>query len=754
MRFILPRKTLVTKVANYTTYNLGLRQSKLQQLQLRSLSLAAMSSKTPNDGGVASTSRLPKPLGDDPGNTPNAVQAARVDKTQAPYGQWKSEISKEALFRGSRKLLAPRVCSRSGWTFFIEGRPDGIYYLVEAYQTESGEYGCRTVLPAGYSARSRVYEYGGGAYAILGSTSSPISGADDDDGLRIIFSNFSDCTVQILNVDTKKVTCLLEKSDTLRYADFAAHPSPHLPWVLAVQEDHASSVPDQVKNYIVAIHTVTGEIRRLVHGADFYMYPSFSPDGKKVAWVQWDFPDMPWSGVTVYWADWDDLQGVLTNTEWVAGKEAMTVTEPRWGCDGSLYFCYEKTNYRQFYRRRPDEKESMLLDFKGHEEAEFGSASMFIGSHTYATLSKNCVIAVATENGTDTVIAFDPETLKTRDLSLPLSEITYDGLYRLSDTSFLVIGSGNTTPQALYRVDIIDGDESAKKTSAQLTKFWNSNDVVFNPEIFSKPQHIRFPAKSGPERDIHGFYWPPHNPKYESPEGTKPPLIVQSHGGPTGHTGPGLNMSMQYWNSRGYATFAINYSGSDGHGKRYRELLNGRWGAIDVDDIAESVRYLSSESFVDGHRVGIRGGSAGGYSVLQALCHYPDLFAGGACYYGISDVKLLLQETHKMESHYVDFLLFTPDMTESDKEKVMRDRSPVYHAGNITAPLLICHGEEDKVVPISQAYTMYDDIRARGGEVRLVKFPGEGHGFRKGENLLKAHEEEEEWWKKTIARSD
>ncbi|KAK7959118.1 uncharacterized protein PG986_003972 [Apiospora aurea] len=675
-----------------------------------------------------------------------APDNAETTKTEAPYGQWESEITKEALFRGSRNLVAPRVCAQTGRTLFTESRPDGSYYLVEAYQGDKG-YECRTVLPAGYSARSRVYEYGGGAYAILSSSDNK-----GEDGPRIIFSNFSDCSVQVLDVDTQKVTCLLEKSDTMRYADFAAHPRPGSPWVLAVQEDHASAPkPDQVRNYVVAIHTGTGEVRRAVEGADFYMYPSFSPDGKKVAWVQWNFPDMPWSGVKVYWADWDDEAGDVSNVEWVAGEDDMTVTEPRWGSDGFLYFCYEKTNYRQFYRRRPG-GDSALLDFKGYEEAEFGSASMFIGSHTYSILSEECVVAVATENGTDRVIAFNPETLQSQDLSLPLSEITYDGLYRLSDTSFIVIGSSATAPQALYRVDITTDDAS---NNAKVTKIWWSNDEVFKPEIFSTPQYIRFPATSGPKRDIHGCYWPPHNLKYQGPAGTKPPLIVQSHGGPTGHTGPGLNLSMQYWNARGYATFAINYSGSDGHGKTYRELLNGRWGAIDVDDIAESVRHLSSSastSLIDGRRVGIRGGSAGGYSVLQALCHHPALFAGGACYYGISDVKLLLQETHKMESHYVDFLLFTPTMTEADKEQVMRDRSPVHHAGNITAPLLICHGEEDKVVPISQAYTMYDDIHAGGGEVRLVKFPGEGHGFRKGENLLRALEEEEAWWKKTIAR--
>ncbi|KAK8054683.1 hypothetical protein PG994_009750 [Apiospora phragmitis] len=689
--------------------------------------MASGTSQAPEDGGVM-PSRAPELLSGNPDVTPDAIRATEKKKVEAPYGQWKSDITKEALFRGSRKLLSPRVCSRTGRTFFTEARPDGIYHLVEASQS-GATYSCHTVLPEGYSARSRVYEYGGGA--------DDGKGDDGDAGPRVIFCNFSDCTVQILDVDTEKVTCLLAESDTLRYADFAAPPRPGSPWVLAVQEDHASAVPDQVRNYVVVIHTATGEVRRAVEGADFYMYPSFSADGGKIAWVQWDFPDMPWSGVKLYWADWNDEDGAVSNVEWVAGEDGMTVTEPRWGADGFLYFCYEKTNYRQFYRRRPG-GDMALLDLKRYEEAEFGSASMFIGSHTYAILSKECIVAVATENGSDKVIAFNPETLQSQDLSLPLSEITYDGLYRLSDTSFIVIGGGDTTPQAFYLVDITDNDDGARD-NRKLTNIRWSIDEVLNPEIFSTPQHIHFSAKSGPKREIHGFYWPPHNLEYKGPEGTKPPLIVQSHGGPTGHTGPGLALSMQYWNARGYATFAINYSGSDGHGKTYRELLNGRWGAIDVNDIAESVRHLSSSTstppLIDGRRVGIRGGSAGGYSVLQALCQHPALFAGGACYYGISDVKLLLQETHKMESHYVDFLLFTPGMTDADKEQVMRDRSPVHHAGNITAPLLICHGEDDKVVPISQAYTMYDDIRARGGEVKLVKFPGEGHGFRKGGEL-------------------
>jgi dipeptidyl aminopeptidase/acylaminoacyl peptidase len=328
-------------------------------------------------------------------------------------------------------------------------------------------------------------------------------------------------------------------------------------------------------------------------------------------------------------------------------------------------------------------------------------------------------------------------------LPLPITDVSWDGIDRLSDSSFLLVGGGATSAQLLCKVDITS--DGANETVVR-----QSSEQQFPESLFSLPEHIEFPAKKGPKRTVHGFFWPPHNPQYQGPDGQKAPLIVLPHGGPTAHTSPGLALRFQYWSSRGYALFAINYTGSSGHGRDYRDLLNGNWGVIDVDDVAESVQYLAETGRVDGSKVGIKGGSAGGYSVLQALCCYPEIFAGGVCLYGISEVKLLLEETHKMESRYGDMLIFTDDMTEKDREKVMYDRSPLHHAGNITAPLLMLHGEEDKVVPISQAYVMYDKIKERGGEVKLIKFPGEGHGFSKGENRLKSMHEEEEWWKKTL----
>ncbi|KAK9416086.1 putative Alpha/Beta hydrolase protein [Seiridium unicorne] len=659
-------------------------------------------------------------------NPASVVDNSDEPKRIAPYGTWESEITKDAVFSSSRVLLSPRFDRRTGRAFCCELRADGNNHLIELRDGD-----CIDILPEDFSAKSRVYEYGGGPYAIL-------------PGNRVIFSNFKDRSLYILDVDGGNVQSLLA-SETLRYGDLEAHPGDE-PWVLAVQEDHEIDIPEKVKNYVVAINTDSGEVRRIVEGADFYMFPTFSPDGKKVSWVEWSFPGMPWAGVSLYWADWAEGEVKSDTVEHIAGNESSTVTEPRWGPDGYLYFAEEQTNYYQLFRRKPSDTESTAIILPGLETVEFGSAKFACGSHTYTLLSEKTLVASVTDNGSDKLISVDLDTLTYKQLDLPFVSVLYDGVERSSDDSFLLVANSHTSPDVLCEVQLCGDD-------VQYTTLRTSTDIKYPSSVFSKPEPIRFPAKNGHDRDVVGFFWPPHNSNFQAPEGEKPPLIIQSHGGPTGHTPPALMLSLQYWNARGYATFAINYSGSTGYGKSYRELLNGKWGEIDVDDVAESVQYLVDSGRVDGSRVGIRGGSAGGYMVLQALCTYPDIFAGGVCLFGISEVKLLLETTHKMESRYADMLLFTKDMTEEDRQKVMKDRSPVYHAGNITAPLLILHGEEDKVVPISQADTMYDDMTKRGRDVKLVRFPGEGHGFRSGANRFKSHEEEELWWRKTLVKS-
>lgn len=322
----------------------------------------------------------------------------------------------------------------------------------------------------------------------------------------------------------------------------------------------------------------------------------------------------------------------------------------------------------------------------------------------------------------------------------------------------LAIGSGPTTPQAVYKI-IITPDHTTHPTLIR-----SSVDQPYRPGIFSTPTHLRFPA---PRRHrhhdnngdaegtyVHAFFWPPHNRRFVAPRGTLPPLLVTPHGGPTGHSTPGLRPGEQYFCARGYAVVAVNYAGSTAHGRRYREALFGGWGVLDRDDVVEVVRRLVEGGRVDGSRVGIVGSSAGGYNVLQGLCWYPEVFAGGVCYCGVADVRDLEERTHKLESRYVEVLLQTEGLSEEEKESLYRERSPLYHAQQIRAPLLLIHGEDDSVVPIEQSRRIQKRIEGRGGDVKLVTFPGEGHVFKKAKSALVSLQEADKWWRKTLLRKE
>lgn len=319
--------------------------------------------------------------------------------------------------------------------------------------------------------------------------------------------------------------------------------------------------------------------------------------------------------------------------------------------------------------------------------------------------------------------------------------------------SILAIGSGSTTPQAAYRI-VIPPDLT---THATLIR--SSVDRPFPPSIFSTPKHLRFPARrsaaaGGGFDDIHAFFWPPHNRRFVAPEGTLPPLLVTVHGGPTGHSTPGLRPEEQYFCTRGYAIAAVNYSGSTGHGRQYRESLFGTWGVSDRDDVADVVRQLVLAGKVDASRIGIVGASAGGYNVLRGLVKYSAIFAGGICYCGVADVKDLAEKTHKLESRYVEVLLRTAGLGEKAKQMLYRERSPLYHAEQIKSPLLLIHGEDDTVVSVEQSREIKRRIEGHGGDVRLITFQGEGHIFKRAQSWLTSLEEAERWWGKTLLRNE
>lgn len=368
-----------------------------------------------------------------------------------------------------------------------------------------------------------------------------------------------------------------------------------------------------------------------------------------------------------------------------------------------------------------------------------------VPSSSYTPLTSDTLAAKITRNASDTVIIINTKTNTYIDPKFPFVESALKSIRRISDTEFLFLGKTPTDPLALYVLDT---------NKPGVTKLIKSTSQLDLPKsTFSQATHISYPRLyKNKDGQGHCFFFPPQNPDFAAPANTLPPLIVLLHGGPTARAGPGIALPVQYWTTRGYAVADVNYAGSSGYGRAYRDSLNAKWGVIDVEDTANCIAHLSSLKLIDPTRIGIIGGSAGGYGVLAALCDFPSLFAGGVSCYGIGNVATLVSDTHKFESHYANKLLFPSDATEEEKEKIMIDRSSCFKAGQIKAPTLLLQGLEDRVVPPNQAEEMEKAIKASGGVVKLVMFEGEGHGFRDSENILKAKMEEEEWWKKTLLR--
>ncbi|CAF3447274.1 hypothetical protein FGSG_11824 [Fusarium graminearum PH-1] len=647
-----------------------------------------------------------------------------VSKKIAPYGDWESPISVESTVSKTRSLSAPRANLESGRAFYTESREDGSTTIVEILKD-----GRKEVLPVEYNAKNSVYEYGGSPYAVL----------PDD---RIIFSN-KDNTVHI--VDPDSMECFkLAGGPKLRYSNFEANSKSD--WVVANQEDHEHDTPDGVRNYIVAINTRTKDtVKRILDTADFYYEPSFSPDGSKLAWLEWNHPELPFDAARLYTATWND-HGSISDIRLIAGKDREGVAEPRWGPDGSLFFGKEIGNYRRLFRILPGSDEQHEVKLKGLDNAEFGGLRWFQGCHTYAPLSKRHIVAAPVILGQSRLILIDMESNSWKDIgdTERLSEVNLDAVARLSDTSVLVIGAGDTTGKALYQIDV--------EGTTQIKELRSSTDDSFPESFCSKPMLKSIRSKGHPERELHGFFWLPHNPDYQAPEGHLPPLIMISHGGPTSYLGPGLKPRVQYFTSRGYAVLAFNYNGSCAHGKAYRNALWGNWGLVDSDDAAEFADNLTETGQVRAGGVGITGVSAGGYNTLRSLTRHAKTFAGGVCLSGVSDIKRLDDSTHKLESDYTDHLVLAAGVDGSEKDKICHERSPLFEAHKITAPLLLLHGGADKITPLDQALEMASAIEKAGGEVDLIVVDSEGHGFSQPKNVKLWLEEEEKWWRKTLLK--
>jgi dipeptidyl aminopeptidase/acylaminoacyl peptidase len=611
--------------------------------------------------------------------------------TVGPYGAWASPISAAALAGAAIGVSDLRAAD--GRLYWLENRPDEGGRLVAMTGDADG---VRALTPEGFNVRTRVHEYGGAAYQVVGDT--------------FYFSNFAD---QRLHAQVGDAPPVALTPAGFRYADYVAAPGGGL---IGVREDH--SEPADIRNAIVAVSGEPGDPGRVLFGdSDFVAYPRVSRDGTRLAWMAWDHPNMPWDNTRLYVADLGP--DGLANVERVAGGGEEAVMEPQWGPDGALYFISDRTGFWNLYVRRGETTEAVLA-----MDAEFARPLWGLGQSNYALLADGRIVAIHGAAGGDQLLVIDPAAGAVREIALAFTVI---GSIHLLDeaTLALTVASGVET-SAVVTVDIATGEATLirRPSPAQIA-----------PHQISVAQAITFPGPGG--REVHALYYPPANGDFTAPAGETPPLIVQVHGGPTGKASAAFSLANQYWTTRGFAVVDVDYGGSSGYGRAYRQRLNGQWGVVDVEDVIAAVEHLTAAGLADPKRVAIHGGSAGGFTVLAALSQ-SNVFSAGASFYGIADLEALAHDTHKFESRYLDNLVGPYPAAKA----VYQARSPLNHLEGFRTPLIIFQGADDPIVPPNQAHMILDALQMRQQPVAYMEFAGESHGFRRAENIIASKEAE------------
>jgi dipeptidyl aminopeptidase/acylaminoacyl peptidase len=621
----------------------------------------------------------------------------------APFGSWLSPITSDLIVAESIGLS----------DILVDG--DDIYWI-EARPREAGRCvvvrcardGTRSdVTPAPLNARTRVHEYGGGASTV--------------DRGRLFFSNYEDQRLYRLDRDAGGPAALTpplpdpkDPDRSMRYGDGLIDAARNR-WI-GVRQDHVSA-GQQVVNTIVAIDLAAEEPGvPLVAGNDFYSSPRLSPDGAKLAWLTWQLPNMPWDG-TELWVAEIAANGSLANSRKLAGGVEESIYQPEWGLDGALYFVSDRSDWWNLYRFDALDQPARALC---PMSADFGQAQWNLGMSSYAVVSAERLICSYSQDGAMRLARFDLRAGQLNPLDLPYQDFSY---VRVQGEQIICRAGSPTEPAAIVRID------PATCTAEVLQR-----TTVIDPDIrrfVSVRAHIGFPTEGGLK--AHCFYYAPSNPDFAAPENEKPPLVVKCHGGPTSSASSTLDLRIQYWTSRGIAVIDVDYGGSTGYGRQYRDRLRGQWGIVDVDDCINAAKNLVAEEKVDPARIVITGGSAGGYTTLAALT-FRDFFKGGASYYGVSDPAALARETHKFESRYLDKLIGP----YPEAEELYRERSPALHADRLSRPVVFFQGDEDRIVPPNQTEGMVIALRRRGIPVGYFLFTGEQHGFRKDDNVKRS----------------
>ncbi|VAW43356.1 Prolyl oligopeptidase family protein [hydrothermal vent metagenome] len=614
-------------------------------------------------------------------------------KKIAAYGSWKSSITSDLIVAGSIGLDQLRISGDA--LYWTEGRPteNGRSALVKW----TPKHGFEEMSAAGFNVRSRVHEYGGGAYVVHDDT--------------IYFSNFVDqrLYVQYPHSEPEPLT----PNKPLRFADGTVDAQRGR--LFCIREDHTAK-EQEPSNSLVSLnldsHDERGEV--LASGNNFYASPCISLNGRKLTWLSWNHPNMPWDGTELWVADLNEAGTQISNKALVAGGLEESVFQPKWSPAGELYFVSDRTNWWNLYRWREGVVQAICP-----MDAEFGLPQWVFGMSTYGFAGDGRIICSYTQNGRWHLARLDTETGELTPIDTPYSSISN---LQVADGVVAFIGGSATHPASIVRLDLQSNEMQVLRQTTSLT---------IDTAYLSVPQAVEFPTENG--LTAHAIYYPPQNRDFTAPEGTAPPLLVLSHGGPTSASQMTLSLGTQYWTSRGFAVLDVNYGGSTGYGRSYRQRLNGQWGVVDVQDCVNGAKYLVEQGLADGQQLAIRGGSAGGYTTLCALTFY-NTFNAGASYFGVSDVEVLALETHKFESRYLDSMIGS----YPEAKGTYIERSPIHFTNQINCPLILFQGLDDEVVPPNQAEMMFEAVKGKGIPVAHVAFPGEGHGFRSAENIKRA----------------
>ena len=607
----------------------------------------------------------------------------------SPYGSWKSPITSDAIVAGSIRLGELRLDGTD--IYWSEGRPTEGGRNAVVRWTENGAV---DVLEDRFNARSRVHEYGGGAFIVV-------------DGV-LYFSNFADG--RLYRAPAGQPAESITPEAPRRYADAVLDRDRNR--LLCILED--TSRPDrEPMNAIAAVNLDSGEVTTLVSGNDFYSSPRLNPAGSQLAWLSWNHPNMPWDGTELWVAD-ILADGTIVNASLVAGGLEESIGQPLWSPDGILTFVSDRTGWWNLYRWIGGEVRAIV-----QLEAEFGVPHWVFRMSTYGYASADAIVCAYSQNGVQQLARLHPETGKLTPIDIPFTQV---GGLQVGATQAIFAGGSPTAAAAIACLDL---------ETLEIQVLRRVSSLTIDEAYISVPEAIAFPTSNG--RTAYGFYYPPKNGDFIGPADKKPPLLVKSHGGPTAATAATLDWRIQYWTSRGVAVLDVNYGGSTGYGRAYREVLKGNWGIVDVDDCCNGAQYLVDRGLVDGERLAIDGGSAGGYTTLAALT-FRDTFKAGASLYGVSDLEVLARDTHKFESRYLDSLVGP----YPEAKALYEERAPINHLNRLSCPVIFLQGDEDKIVPPNQAELMVNALKEKGLPVAYVLFEGEQHGFRKAENIKRA----------------